>query len=316
MSESPSGLVAPEAADGVIASLKALGRVGNFNLQDERSVQNGAAADAAGTDAGKVERAPVAVNLTIGHDEQVGRQLGLALVAADPEGTFEKARAAALAAGGEVVEANVAHMPDGHASATLGVRIPSAAEAALVATFKTLGRAGEVETRQAAPGAEAGPDAPVGITLSVVDLEPAVQQTAVRVRTSEVERRAGEIKREAAASHVDVEASNFSSEGDGRQQARLKFRLPLSAYPGFIARVRALGEVKDFTVRREDRPERSHPGAEADDVIATLTRRAVEKGFDVVICTSDKDARQLLGSVMSCAVMRPRAAGVAASSSS
>ena len=37
-----------------------------------------------------------------------------------------------------------------------------------------------------------------------------------------------------------------------------------------------------------------HHGAEADDVIATLARRAVEKGLDVVICTADKDARQLL----------------------
>jgi DNA polymerase-1 len=37
-----------------------------------------------------------------------------------------------------------------------------------------------------------------------------------------------------------------------------------------------------------------HPSAEADDVIATLTRRAEEKGLDVVICTADKDARQLL----------------------
>jgi DNA polymerase I len=37
-----------------------------------------------------------------------------------------------------------------------------------------------------------------------------------------------------------------------------------------------------------------HPGAEADDVIATLARRAVEKGLHVVICTADKDARQLL----------------------
>ena len=37
-----------------------------------------------------------------------------------------------------------------------------------------------------------------------------------------------------------------------------------------------------------------HLGAEADDVIATLARRAVERGLDVVICTADKDARQLL----------------------
>ncbi|MDB5351704.1 MAG: polymerase [Planctomycetota bacterium] len=35
-------------------------------------------------------------------------------------------------------------------------------------------------------------------------------------------------------------------------------------------------------------------GAEADDVIATLARRGVERGLDVTIVTSDKDARQLL----------------------
>lgn len=36
-------------------------------------------------------------------------------------------------------------------------------------------------------------------------------------------------------------------------------------------------------------------GWEADDVIATLTRQAVDVGFQVRIVTSDKDARQLLG---------------------
>ena len=37
-----------------------------------------------------------------------------------------------------------------------------------------------------------------------------------------------------------------------------------------------------------------HEGAEADDVIATLAVKGVERGLDVYICTSDKDARQLL----------------------
>jgi DNA polymerase-1 len=37
------------------------------------------------------------------------------------------------------------------------------------------------------------------------------------------------------------------------------------------------------------------PGFEADDVIATLAVNAVERGFDVFLCTSDKDCRQLLG---------------------
>lgn len=36
-------------------------------------------------------------------------------------------------------------------------------------------------------------------------------------------------------------------------------------------------------------------GWEADDVIATLTREAVERGWEVRIVTNDKDARQLLG---------------------
>jgi DNA polymerase I len=35
-------------------------------------------------------------------------------------------------------------------------------------------------------------------------------------------------------------------------------------------------------------------GMEADDVIATVSRRAVERGLDVVIVTADKDARQLI----------------------
>jgi DNA polymerase-1 len=38
-----------------------------------------------------------------------------------------------------------------------------------------------------------------------------------------------------------------------------------------------------------------HPGWEADDVIATLARRAAERGMEVRIVTNDKDARQLIG---------------------
>ncbi len=41
-------------------------------------------------------------------------------------------------------------------------------------------------------------------------------------------------------------------------------------------------------------PSLEAPGFEADDVIATLTKRAEREGFDVLICTGDRDALQLV----------------------
>ncbi|MCW2522993.1 MAG: polA, partial [Frankiales bacterium] len=43
-------------------------------------------------------------------------------------------------------------------------------------------------------------------------------------------------------------------------------------------------------------PMLSVDGFEADDIIATLTTEAVEQGFDVLICTGDRDALQLVNS--------------------
>ncbi len=45
-------------------------------------------------------------------------------------------------------------------------------------------------------------------------------------------------------------------------------------------------------------------GFEADDVIATLTSQAVAEGFEVLICTGDRDSLQLVGD--SCTILYPR----------
>jgi DNA polymerase I len=45
-------------------------------------------------------------------------------------------------------------------------------------------------------------------------------------------------------------------------------------------------------------------GFEADDVIATLTTQAVAEGFEVLICTGDRDSLQLVGE--SCTILYPR----------
>jgi len=78
-----------------------------------------------------------------------------------------------------------------------------------------------------------------------------------------------------------VDRSNLFAEYKANRSempADLKLQIPV------IRRV-----VEAFEV-----PVLMHAGAEADDVIATLARRGVERGLDVVICSADKDARQLL----------------------
>ena len=53
-------------------------------------------------------------------------------------------------------------------------------------------------------------------------------------------------------------------------------------------------------------PAISVDGWEADDVMATLTRQAVERGMEVTIVTNDKDARQLIGPQVQLYNMRKR----------
>ena len=50
----------------------------------------------------------------------------------------------------------------------------------------------------------------------------------------------------------------------------------------------------DAVIRAMGIPVLKAPGYEADDVMATVAAEAVERGHDVVLCTADKDCRQLL----------------------
>ena len=58
--------------------------------------------------------------------------------------------------------------------------------------------------------------------------------------------------------------------------------------PGQIARIDSIIEAMNIPVVRQE-------GFEADDIIGTLTKRGRESGFEVVICSKDKDLEQLIG---------------------
>ena len=58
--------------------------------------------------------------------------------------------------------------------------------------------------------------------------------------------------------------------------------------PGQIARIDSIIEAMNIPVIRQ-------AGFEADDIIGTLTKRGRASGFEVVICSKDKDLEQLIG---------------------
>lgn len=62
--------------------------------------------------------------------------------------------------------------------------------------------------------------------------------------------------------------------------------MPADMVPQIPMLLEVLGGFRCLTIQ--------HEGWEADDVLATVTREAVERNIDVVIVTADKDARQLL----------------------
>jgi len=85
----------------------------------------------------------------------------------------------------------------------------------------------------------------------------------------------------------------FDSPGPGQRDALYdRYKANRTAIPEDLAPQIPLIKqlVEGFRI-----PVIEYPGWEADDVIATVTREAVERGLDVVIVSTDKDARQLLG---------------------
>ena len=107
------------------------------------------------------------------------------------------------------------------------------------------------------------------------------------------------VLRDEAPTHVavafDVSRQTFRSE------LFADYKANRSASPAdFKGQVELVKEV--LTALRI--PSVEAPGYEADDVIATLTSRAEREGFDVLICTGDRDALQLVSDQVT--VLYPR----------
>ncbi len=160
-------LLAPEESDAVIARIKGMGRVQNFNVQTERVAQNGSGM----SETAKVERDKVQLNLVISRtgEEQPVQQTSLRIITSTVPKQVEQLKAAVAQADGALRSSTFSRNPDGQEVAHLTLRVPMKNYAALVATFDQLGEVKDLSVqRNDQPGTTANPaTAPAEISLQI-----------------------------------------------------------------------------------------------------------------------------------------------------
>jgi len=141
-----SMLIAPENADGVIAKVKSLGRVENYQLQSERVARGGEGM----SQEAKTERDKVQLNITIWQDDQEAarQQTSLRIRASDVTEQSRLLREEAEKQGGRVRSSSFSRDPNGREYANVALRVPMQNYNALMQSLNALGKPENLSVRR------------------------------------------------------------------------------------------------------------------------------------------------------------------------
>ena len=160
-------LLAPEESDAIIARIKAMGRVQNFNVQTERVAQNGSGL----SNTAKVERDKVQLNLVISRtgEEQAAQQTNLRILTSAVPDKVAELKASVAKSHGELRSSTFSRDSDGQEVANLTLRVPMKNYPALMKSFDRLGEVKDLSVqRNDQPGTTANPEtAPAEISLQI-----------------------------------------------------------------------------------------------------------------------------------------------------
>lgn len=252
-------MVAPDQVEAFLSQVRALGRVDHFTRQTQRVAKDGGDSDQP-ADQTLTEKDKVQVHVAIRSDDESRKQVALTVVTTAVDDALDKAKTAALAVTGtEILGSSLNKASQRQSTGQLRVRVPGKDYPALLEVFRTLGRTASFNLQRndnSGPGAS-GDDAPVIISLSLTDDETPLQQTDMSVLASDVDDMSQQIKKDAAATGVEVKASGFQRQPNGVETAEMTFRLPMSKYPAFVESLKKLGKVELLTVQRQDRPDQA-----------------------------------------------------------
>lgn len=188
----------------------------------------------------------------------------LALYATEVEKTYNDIKALASPKV-QITNAQINRDNTGRVSAHLNMLIAPEESEAIVARVKSMARVEnfQVQTERVAQGGDGlGENAKterdkvvLSVTLSREEQEQSLQQTTLRIRSSEVNGKTKELRELAEKQNGRIRSSSFSRDSNGREYANVSLRVPMKNYSALMQSLNALGKVEDVTVRRDDRPD-------------------------------------------------------------
>ena len=141
-----SMLIVPEESDAVIARVKALGRVENFQMQTQRIAQGGSGL----SENARTKRDKVELNITISREEQEQalQQTSLRIRTSSVDQKAKDLRTLAEKQGGRVRSSTFSRDPDGREFANISLRMPMKNYASLMQSLNSLGKVENVSVQR------------------------------------------------------------------------------------------------------------------------------------------------------------------------
>jgi hypothetical protein len=187
----------------------------------------------------------------------------LSLYATEVEKTYNEIKALASPKV-QITTAQIDRDNTGRVSARLSLLLAPEESDAVIAKVKGMARVEnfQVQTERVSQGGDGlGENAKterdkveLNITLSRDEQEQSLQQTTLRVRTSEVNEKTKQLRTIAEQQNGRIRSSSFSRDPNGREYANVSLRVPMKNYNALMQSLNALGKVENVSVHRDDRP--------------------------------------------------------------
>jgi hypothetical protein len=233
----------------------------------------------------------------------------LALYATEVEKTYNEIKALASPKV-QITNAQINRDNTGRVSANLNMLIAPEESEAIITRIKGMARVEnfQVQTERVAQGGDGlGESAKterdkvvLSITLSREEQEQSLQQTTLRIRSSEVNDKTKELRDLAEKQSGRIRSSSFSRDSNGREYANVSLRVPMKNYSALMQSLNALGKVEDVTVHRDDRPDSqvNQADAPADVTIQVYSQGNIVSEETGIIATLRRTIGQGAGALM------------------